>query len=106
MGVHVEEKALMKALHTGHFMNSVVMLTVGGKEIRTLPKDVAFPEGVHEVKIVKVGNSRVISPAGQRWDTFFEDPAKLSDDFLTERDQLGRRCVLRWAGEFPFEQGL
>ena len=42
MGVHVEEKALMKALHTGHFMNSVVMLTVGGKEIRTLPKDVAF----------------------------------------------------------------
>ena len=42
MGVHVEEKALMKALHTGHFMNSVVMLTVGGNEIRTLPKDVAF----------------------------------------------------------------
>ena len=41
-GIHVEEKALMKALHTGHFMNSVVMVTVGGKEIRTLPKDVAF----------------------------------------------------------------
>ena len=36
--VHLEEKALMKALMTGHFMNSVVM--VGGE--RTLPKDVAF----------------------------------------------------------------
>lgn len=41
-GVHVEEKALMKALHTGHFMNSVVMVDVGGSLVRTLPKDVAF----------------------------------------------------------------
>jgi large subunit ribosomal protein L25 len=40
--IHVEEKALMKALHTGHFMNSVVMIEVGGKSVRTLPKDVAF----------------------------------------------------------------
>ncbi len=42
LGIHVEEKALMKALHTGHFMNSVVMIDVGGKSVRTLPKDVAF----------------------------------------------------------------
>ncbi len=40
--IHVEEKALMKALHTGHFMNSVVMVGVGGANVRTLPKDVAF----------------------------------------------------------------
>jgi large subunit ribosomal protein L25 len=40
--VHVEEKALMKALHTGHFMNSVVMIDIGGAQVRTLPKDVAF----------------------------------------------------------------
>ena len=52
-----------------------------------LPKDVAFPEGVREVEIIKVGNSRVISPVGHRWDSFFADPAKLSDDFLTDRDQ-------------------
>lgn len=36
--VHLEEKELVRALGTGHFMNSVVM--VGG--VRTLPKDVAF----------------------------------------------------------------
>ena len=41
-GVHIEEKALMKALHTGHFMNSVVMIDVNGANVRTLPKDVAF----------------------------------------------------------------
>ena len=40
--IHVEEKALVKALGTGHFMNSIVMVEVGGKKIRTLPKDVAF----------------------------------------------------------------
>jgi large subunit ribosomal protein L25 len=40
--VHLEEKALMKALHTGHFMNSVVMVGVAGKNVRTLPKDVSF----------------------------------------------------------------
>lgn len=52
-----------------------------------LPKDVAFPEGVHEVEIVKVGNSRVISPVGQRWDSFFARSSRPSDDFLTEQDQ-------------------
>ena len=44
--IHVEEKLLMKQLMTGHFMNSVVMIEVGGKQVRTLPKDVAF----HPVK--------------------------------------------------------
>jgi large subunit ribosomal protein L25 len=38
VSVHLEEKALTKALSTGHFMNTVVM--VAG--VRTLPKDVAF----------------------------------------------------------------
>lgn len=40
--VHVEEKILNKLLGTGHFFNSVVMVEIGGKPIRTLPKDVAF----------------------------------------------------------------
>jgi large subunit ribosomal protein L25 len=44
--IHIEEKLLMKQLMTGHFMNSVVMIEVGGKKVRTLPKDVAF----HPVK--------------------------------------------------------
>ncbi len=42
LSVHVEEKALAKALSTGHFMNTVVMIDVGGKAHRTLPKDVQF----------------------------------------------------------------
>ena len=42
LAIHVEEKALMRLLMTGHFMNSQVMIETGGKTIRTLPKDVAF----------------------------------------------------------------
>jgi len=42
VAVHLEEKALKKALGTGHFLNSIVELTIGDLVIRTLPKDVAF----------------------------------------------------------------
>lgn len=42
VAIHVEEKALMRLLMTGHFMNSVVMIENGGKPVRTLPKDVTF----------------------------------------------------------------
>lgn len=42
LGIHIEEKLLLKALHTGHYFNSVVMIDVGGQQVRTLPKDVAF----------------------------------------------------------------
>lgn len=44
--IHVEEKLLMKQLMTGLFFNTVVMIEVGGKTVRTLAKDVAF----HPVK--------------------------------------------------------
>jgi large subunit ribosomal protein L25 len=40
--IHVEEKALVKMLSTGHFMNTVVMIDAGGATTRTLPKDVQF----------------------------------------------------------------
>jgi large subunit ribosomal protein L25 len=42
LAVHVEEKLLTKQLGTGHFFNSIVEVEVGGKKLRTLPKDVAF----------------------------------------------------------------
>jgi large subunit ribosomal protein L25 len=42
LSVHVEEKLLAKMLSTGHFMNTIVMVEVGGEPNRTLPKDVQF----------------------------------------------------------------
>lgn len=41
-GIHLNARELMKQLMTGHFMNSVIMVDVGGTKVRTLAKDVAF----------------------------------------------------------------
>lgn len=52
-----------------------------------LPKAVAFPEGVHQVDILKIGRSRVIVPHGKRWDDLFQHGPRASDDFMAERVQ-------------------
>ena len=39
-----------------------------------LPKEVAFPEGVKDVTIIRDGAKRVIVPANAVWDDFFDGP--------------------------------
>jgi antitoxin VapB len=56
-------------------------------QVVRLPKAVAFPDGVSEVEIMKVGHSRVIVPKGKRWHDLFERGPRVSDDFMEERDQ-------------------
>ena len=51
-----------------------------------LPKPVALPESVKKVDIVKIGRARVITPAGENWDVWF-DREGVSEDFMPERDQ-------------------
>jgi len=41
---------------------------------------------VRQVEVTKLGRSRLISPADQCWDSFFDGPG-VSEDFLTERRQ-------------------
>lgn len=48
-----------------------------------LPKSVAFPAGVREVRVVKEGKGRLVLPAGSVWDDFFE----AAGIELPERDQ-------------------
>ena len=52
-----------------------------------LPKAVAFPAGVVEVEIIAIGNTRIVSPVGHRWDDYFATPVDVSDDFMLQRDQ-------------------
>ena len=40
--IHIEAKELVRQLGSGHFMNSIVMIDINGKMVRTLPKDVAL----------------------------------------------------------------
>ena len=43
LSIHLEERALIKALNTGHFFNSVIMIEgAAGKPVRTLAKDAAL----------------------------------------------------------------
>jgi antitoxin VapB len=39
-----------------------------------LPKDVAFPDGVKEVTILRDGARRIIVPSESVWDDFFDSP--------------------------------
>ena len=66
--IHVEAKELVRQLGTGHFMNSIVTIDVGGKSIRTLPKDVALnpvtdrPEHVDFLRLAKNAKVEVMVP--------------------------------------------
>jgi len=65
--IHLDERALYKALHTGHFMNSVVMIDgLGGKVIRTIPKDVALDvvtERPVHVDFLRIGEHTTVTVA-------------------------------------------
>jgi len=57
--IHVEERELVRQLDLGHFMNSIIEIEIGGKKVRTLPKDVALhpvtdrPEHVDFLRLAK-----------------------------------------------------
>ena len=57
--IHVEERELVRQLDLGHFMNSIIEIEIGGKKVRTLPKDVALhpvtdrPEHVDFLRLSK-----------------------------------------------------
>jgi antitoxin VapB len=71
----------------GEAMTKSTVFTSNRSQAVRLPKAVAFPEGVHQVDILKIGRSRVIVPQGKRWDDLFLDGPRASEDFMIEREQ-------------------
>ena len=51
-----------------------------------LPKAAALPDDVKRVDIVAVGRTRIITPAGESWDSWFEGEG-VTSDFMTDREQ-------------------
>jgi antitoxin VapB len=51
-----------------------------------LPKAVAFPVNVKRVDVVVLGNTRIITPAGSSWESWFDGPG-VTADFMLEREQ-------------------
>lgn len=51
-----------------------------------LPADTRFPKDVRKVSVRVVGNTRIIEPVHNSWDTFFHpEEAGVTEDFMTER---------------------
>lgn len=51
-----------------------------------LPKAVALPADVKRVDVMAIGRTRVIAPAGEAWDSWF-DSEGVSPDFMAAREQ-------------------
>ncbi len=51
-----------------------------------LPKAVSLPDDVKKVNILSLGRSRLITPVGESWDSWF-DEVGVSDDFMQKREQ-------------------
>ncbi|MBK5551325.1 MULTISPECIES: type II toxin-antitoxin system VapB family antitoxin [unclassified Pseudomonas] len=51
-----------------------------------LPKAVAMPGDVKRVDVIAIGRARIITPAGEAWDSWF-DGEGVSTDFMTDREQ-------------------
>lgn len=66
-------------------METTVFMSNRSQAVR-LPKAVALPDDVKQVEIVAVGRTRIISPKGEAWDSWFDGPS-VSDDFMGEREQ-------------------
>ena len=51
-----------------------------------LPKAVALPAGVKRVDVVAIGRTRILTPAGESWDSWF-DGEGVTSDFMLDREQ-------------------
>lgn len=62
-----------------------VFLSNRSQAIR-LPKAVALPDDVKRVDVVAIGRTRIITPAGESWDSWF-DSEGVTRDVMTDREQ-------------------
>lgn len=66
-------------------METTVFLSNRSQAVR-LPKAVALPDDIKHVDVVAVGRTRIISPAGETWDAWFEGET-VTSDFMSVREQ-------------------
>ena len=67
-------------------MKSVAVFKSNTSQAIRLPKDVAPPKAVKRVDIIPVGRGRLIVPAGEGWDSWFQEEG-VTDDFMALREQ-------------------
>lgn len=70
----------------GGSMESASIFKSNTSQAVRLPKAVALPESVKRVDIIPLGRGRLIVPAGEGWDSWF-DGEGVTSDFMSLRDQ-------------------
>ena len=66
-------------------MEAAVFKSNKSQAIR-LPKAVALPDDITRVEVVVLGRSRLITPVGESWQSWFDGPT-VRTDFMAEREQ-------------------
>lgn len=51
-----------------------------------LPKAAALPDDVKRVDVIAIGRTRILTPAGESWDSWF-DGEGVTADFMSDREQ-------------------
>ncbi|MEI4955729.1 type II toxin-antitoxin system VapB family antitoxin [Aeromonas caviae] len=84
-GVHRFRNHCSTSPEYARVMESTVFRCGRGQGVY-LPEAVALPDEVTHVEIVVVGRTRIITPVGESWDRWFDEPC-MSTDFMAEREQ-------------------
>ena len=58
----------------------------GANQAVRLPQELRFPDEIKEVRILRQGDSLLISPIRRDWASFFSLQVDVPDDFLEQRD--------------------
>ncbi|PUA41508.1 AbrB/MazE/SpoVT family DNA-binding domain-containing protein [Pseudomonas protegens] len=51
-----------------------------------LPKAAALPDDVKRVDVIAIGRTRILTPVGESWDSWF-DGESVTADFMADREQ-------------------
>ena len=70
-------------------MQTTLFLSNRTQAVR-LPKSISFPDGIKHVEVIAVGRSRIITPVGESWDSWFEGE-NVSADFMNTREQAAEQ---------------
>ena len=66
-------------------MSASTVFTDNRSQAVRLPADCRLPDNVKRVDVRSNGHERIISPVGQKWDSFFLNGPVVSEDFMSER---------------------
>ncbi|MEY2340559.1 type II toxin-antitoxin system VapB family antitoxin [Acidithiobacillus sp. IBUN Pt1247-S3] len=76
-------------------MEQATVFQINRSQAVRLPKAIAFPADVKRVDVLAIGRMRILMPAGESWDSWF-DGAGVSDDFMEIREQAAEQVRDSW----------